>query len=111
MKRISRIISVCLVIVILTCLMSACGSSKKFVGTWERDGSEEIMVLANDGTGSTSEAGLSGSIVWSVEKDKVFITISACGMTETNEYAYEFSGDTMTLTNADGDELVYRKAK
>ena len=111
MKRTIRIFSICLIIVMLTSMLSACDASKKFVGTWEEVESGATLVLANDGTGSVSEDGMSGSVTWSVEKDKIFLTVSVCGMTETTECTYEFSGDTMTLTDAEGEVTVYKKVK
>ena len=111
MKKTIRIISVCLVIVMLTSILSACGVDKKFVGTWQEVDGDTTLVLANDGTGSITESGVSGSVNWNLDDDKVFITISICGMTETEEFSYKFSGDTMALTDAEGETTVYRKAK
>lgn len=115
MKRITSIISLCLITIMLLSLLSGCSASKKFVGTWQELDAEgnpgsTTLVLANDGTGSITEDGLSGSVNWSVDDDKLFVTISMCGMTVTEEYTYEFSGKTMTLTSTDGTVTVYRKS-
>ena len=117
MKKKLSVISLCVVVVMLVSLLSACGNSnKKFIGTWEEINSDgellsdgTTLVLANDGTGSITSDGISGSVTWSVEKDKVFISISLCGMTEATECTYEFSGNTMTLVDEDGGETIYRK--
>ena len=112
MKKYITIISVCLVIVMFASLLSACGNGKKFVGTWKEVDSDSTLVLANDGTGSlTTEDGISGSVNWSLEDDKIFMNISICGMSMTKEFTYEFSGDTMTLTDAEGEITVYEKVK
>ena len=111
MKKTIRIISVCLAIVMLTSLLSACSADKKFVGTWNEVDGGETMVLASDGTGSITEDGMSGSVNWHLDGDKVFLTISLCGMAETTEFTYKFSGDTLTLTDEYGDSSVYRKVK
>lgn len=111
MKKTISIISLCLVIVMLASMLSACSGDKKFVGTWQEVNGDTTLVLANDGTGSISESGLSGSVNWSVDNNKVFITVALCGMTETEEYSYKFSGDTMTLTDAEGESTVFSKVK
>ena len=116
MKKINRIIALCLVAVVLMTMLAACGEEKEFVGTWEElnangevsyDG--ETLVLANDGTGSAKKDGMTASVKWSVEKNKLFITMSMCGVTETMECTYKFSGDTLTIVDQDGEKTVYRK--
>lgn len=117
MKKFNRIIALCLIAVVSMTMLTACGGNKKkFVGTWEElDADGEVsyygttLVLANDGTGSAQQDGMTASVTWSVEKDKVFITLSMCGVTETEEYTYKFSGDTLIMTDHDGEETVYRK--
>ncbi len=118
-KKITRriiIISLSLLTVILIVLLATSANSKKFVGTWEEIDeygdiayNGETIVFANDGTGSARSGGMSGSLTWSVEKNKVFITVSICGVTDTQEFEYKFSGDTMTLIDENGEKTVYRK--
>ena len=116
MKKFIRIIALCLVAVMLMSSFASCGNKRKFVGTWEElDEDGEVssdgvtFVLANDGTGSAKQDGMTASVTWSVEKDKLFITLSMCGVTETEEYTYKFSGNKLTLTDQDGEQTVYRK--
>ena len=115
MKRLISILSLCLVAVVLVSSLLSCdGVEKKFVGTWESvesdaESESETLVLANDGTGSIESDGMSGSVSWSVDGDKAFFTVSMCGMTETQEYTYEFDGDKMILTDEDGEQTIYRK--
>ena len=117
MKKFIRILSLCLIAVMLLSVLASCGDSKekkKFVGTWLEINSKgeekgEKLVLAKDGTGSVSEDGMSGSVKWKLDGEKVFITVSICGETQTQECTYEFSGDKMILTDDDGDETIYRK--
>ena len=114
MKKIITTVSLCLVFVMLLSLLASCGSKKTLVGTWaelDSDGKETgvILVLANDGTGSISQDGMSGSISWSINGNKIFLTVSMCGVTETSECTYELSGNTLTLTSAEGEKEVYRK--
>lgn len=114
MKKFIGIVSLCLVAVMLVSVLASCGVEKKFTGTWEKLDSDgeptgEVLTLANDGTGSISEDGISGSVNWSVEKDTLFLSISMCGVSSTTEFSYKFSGNTMTLSNEEEGESVYRK--
>lgn len=117
MKRYLTVISLSLVVVMLASLLSACSAEKKFIGTWEeldsngeRTSNGETLVFANDGNGTIESDGISGSLTWSVEKDKITIIVSVCGMAETYEFTYRFSGNTMTLIDEDGDKTVYRRS-
>lgn len=114
MKKVISLISLCLVAVILVSSFSSCSNKKKFVGTWDEYDSEgnptgTTLVLANDGTGSAKSDGISGSVTWSVEEDKLFLTLSMCGVTDTQEYTYKFSGDKLILIDEDGEETIYKK--
>ncbi len=111
MKKAIRVITLCLVIVMLTSLLAACKSDSKFVGTWEQTDADCTMVMASDGSGSITEEGISGSLKWKQDGGKLFLTVSLCGMTETEEYTYELSGDTLTLTDTYGDVSVFQKVK
>lgn len=116
MKKYLKLFSLLLVSVLLVSALSSCGYKSKFCGTWvelDSDGNEETgdnLVLAKDGTGSIVDDGISGSVQWSVDNDKLFMTCSICGMTQTLEFTYEFDGDKMILTEKDGDVTVYRKS-
>lgn len=117
MKKTLAIVSMCLVLVMIVPLLSSCSNRKKFVGTWDELDSDgdiaydgETLVFANDGTGSyEAPGGNYGSLTWSVEKNKVFITVSMCGMSNSQEFTYKFSGDTLILTDTEGEVTVYRK--
>lgn len=114
MKKIITAISLCLVSVMLLSLLASCGVEKKLAGTWvelDEDGNETdtILVLASDGTGSVTEDGMSGSVTWTIDGDKIFITVSMCGMSDSSECTFKVSGDTLTLTDAEGDSEIYRK--
>lgn len=116
MKKTMRIVSLCLITVMALMLFAGCSSSeeKKFIGTWyelDEDGNKTgtTLVLAKNGEGSLSEDGFNGSVKWSVDKDKLFVTATICGMTRTSECTYEFSGDRVILTNTDGEVMTYTK--
>jgi hypothetical protein len=117
MKKFLSIISVCIVIIMLTSVLSSCGPKSPFVGTWDEvdpstgmrvpDG--EILILADDGTGSLVSGGVNGSLNWTHRNDKLTITASMCGVSVTHEYSFQFVGDTMFLVDEEGEETIYRR--
>jgi len=115
MKKAVLFIAAFMAMVMLVGTFTGCNvKEKQFIGTWHEineNGEEtgEVLVLAKGGEGSISDSGTTGSVKWSVEEDKIFITMSMCGMTETKECTYEISGNKMTLTENDGSVSVYIK--
>ena len=116
MKKLLSVISLCLVLVMLTSALASCSNRSKLVGTWQEvneDGefvsNGEVFDFANDGTGSGSNDGLSGSLTWSVDGDTLFMTLSMCGTTKNEECKYKISGNILTLTTSDGEVTTYRK--
>ena len=114
MKKSVKILALCLVALTVMTVLSGCGERDKFVGTWV-DENGNTLVLANNGEGSMrSEGGSSSfdvpvSVKWSVDKEKLFLTASACGMSESVEYSYSFSGNQMILTELDGTVTTFVK--
>ena len=108
-----RILAVLLVSALfLAGLLSACSNEKKLVGTWvAEDDDSSSITFASDGSGTVRESGLNGDITWSAEGNKLTITISMCGSSETSEYRYSVNGKTLTLTGIDDpdDVTVFKK--
>ena len=115
MKKIIVIIALCLVAATVLAVFAGCKKDeKKFIGTWyelDEEGNKTgtKLVLAKKGEGSITEDGMSGSVKWSVEKNKLFLTISICGMSDSGEFTYKFSGNKMILTDKDGSVTTYTK--
>lgn len=115
MKKTMRIVALCLAVVMMLALFAGCsGEEKKFIGTWyelDEEGNkiESKLVFAKGGEGTVSEEGISGSLKWSVSGDKLTLTVSLCGMEETKECTYEFSGDKLIITDADNKKTTYSK--
>ncbi len=116
MKRNVRIIALCLVMLMIMTVLTACGDREKFVGTWiqqEGENIDAILVLSKNGEGSMTTSGGSinvpSGVKWSIDKNKLYISYSACGMSETREYSYKFSGNKMILTESDGTVTIYVK--
>ena len=113
MRKLITTISLCLVSVVLLSLLASCGGNP-LVGTWveinpqgNETGSE--LVLANDGTGSVTDEGLSGSVKWSVNGNRIFLTVSMCGVSDTTECTYTLDGDKLTLVDTEGETMIYRR--
>ena len=115
MKNTMRIIALCLLAVMMLALFVGCSSEEKqFIGTWylldeEGNKTSSTLVLAKDGEGTISEEGISGSVKWSLNNGKLSLTVSICGMSETEEYSYEFSGDKLILTDSEGKVTTHSK--
>ena len=116
MKKLIIAVALCLIAVMALTAFAGCKKSdeKKFIGTWyelDEDGNKTgtTLVLAKKGEGSITEEGMSGSVKWSVEKNKLFLTMSVCGMTQSEEFTYKFSGKKLILTDSDGDTTTYTK--
>ena len=113
------VIWICLVVAIAFTAFAGCsngGHNGKFVGTWYEVDSEghkknSKLVLTKNGEGSFTQDGLSGNVNWHIEKNKLFLSVSMCGMTETDECSYEFSGNKLILTESDGDVSTFIRAK
>ena len=113
MRKLIATISLCLVSVVLLSLLASCGGSP-LVGTWVEINSQgnetgTEIVLANDGTGSVTEDGLSGSLQWSVKGNQLFLTVSMCGVSDTTEFTYTLDGDKLTMVDTEGETTVYRR--
>ena len=117
MKKSVKVIVLSLIAIMMVVGLSSCGERNKFVGTWAKldsDGNrtDEMLVLAKNGEGSlsgSSDIVTSVGVKWSVEKDRLFLTASACGLTESYEYTYSFEGNKMILKTLDGDVESYIK--
>ena len=102
-----------LVVAMALSMLLACGTGNgddsRFVGTWVEIDSGgtptgEELVFAKNGGGKIRDNGLTGSISWSLERGHLFITVSACGMSETLECEYQFSGDRLYITDLETGE-------
>jgi len=116
MKKSIRIIALVLAALMLSGLFGACKHSSALAGTWyEIDGNDEKtgskMVLARNGEGYLDSE--SSNFTWETSGNKLKITISVCGETQTYEYKYKLSffGNKLTMTDPDGNVKYYTKDK
>ena len=116
MKKLAVIFVFLLILVTLAGTLSACSGKKQLVGAWElvdEEGDEEAeLVLADNGTGTMKEDGMSANVTWSVSGNKLTLTISVCGESETTVYKYSVHGKTLKLISVDDpDDVVVWKKK
>ncbi len=115
MKKYIKVCALVLVAITLVTVFSACGKNPEFAGTWyqlnesgERTGNK--LVLTSNGKGKVTDNNISGTVTWEVKGDVFLMTVSVLGFSESYKCSYEFSGKTLTLTDAGKDAvLVYEK--
>ena len=98
MKKMKKLSALMLVLV-LSLSFVACGGSKSITGTW-----------TVDGTGSISLGdSISLNITYTTEKDKLTITMSYLGQTESDEYTYTLKKGKLTLTDSSQTQITFVK--
>lgn len=89
----------------------ACGANIQGEWVGEEDGIEYSYEFDKDGEGSMSVGGLSVDFEYEVDGDELTITYEILGEKTEEEYTFEISGDTLELTDEDGDTLELEKDK
>ncbi len=115
-----KVLSIALILVVLVCAFSACGTpvEEKIAGKWTYNETvlgivtERTYVFNADGTG-TAPGELTGDLIplemrWSVYENN--ITIEKNIGREGISYTFELKGDTLTLTKADGTTITMTRA-
>ena len=110
MKKMKKLSALMLVLV-LSLSFVACGGSKSITGTWTVDGTDadiSKLELKDDGTGSVSLGdSISLNITYTTEKDKLTITMSYLGQTESDEYTYTLKKGKLTLTDSSQTQITF----
>ena len=108
MKKMKKLSALMLVLV-LSLSFVACGGSKSITGTWTVDDISKLE-LKDDGTGSISLGdSISLNITYTTEKDKLTITMSYLGQTESDEYTYTLKKGKLTLTDSSQTQITFVK--
>ena len=112
MKKMKKLSALMLVLV-LSLSFVACGGSKSITGTLTVDGTDadiSKLELKDDGTGSISLGdSISLNITYTTEKDKLTITMSYLGQTESDEYTYTLKKGKLTLTDSSQTQITFVK--
>ena len=115
-----KVLSIALVLTVLVCAFSACGTpiEEKIAGKWTYNETilgivtERTYVFNADGTG-TAPGELTGDLVplemkWSIYEDQ--LTIEKSISKDPISYKFALKGDTLTLTKADGTVITLTRA-
>jgi uncharacterized lipoprotein YehR (DUF1307 family) len=111
--KMKKTLAVLLALMLMFSLVACGGGGSSLVGKWvpeegqdiSGDFIEERMELSKDGTG----IGDGMSLKWKAEKDRLTFNLDLLGFGLALAYDYEISGDTLTLTNDDGESVTYKK--
>lgn len=99
---------------ILCCMLSACGKNEALVGTWtvSEDGVEMSFIFNSDGTGEITALGGLMKIEYAYKVDGNKITFHEINqeVLGSDPYTYEIKGDKLSLT-AGGEVMVLTKEK
>jgi hypothetical protein len=102
-----RMFVIALILTLVFFLVACGGGSSALVGKWALEpgqptsGNIEDMELLKDGTGIVDGAG----ITWKVENGRFYVTHPLIAAS----WAYKISGETLVLTDDDGESLTYKK--
>lgn len=111
MKSMKKVMVSVLALVLALSFM-ACGNSKSVVGSWVIEGTDasiSSLELKSDGTGSISLGeSISLNVSYTTEKDKITLTMSYLGQTESEEYTYSIKNNKLTLTS-DSESITFVK--
>lgn len=126
MKKVLSIVMVmCLAVALFTGCSALSGvlNEAKIIGTWEGEVETGLFgttvdityTFEEDGVGSMplldSGIGVNVNFSYTIEEDTLTIKTESEWLSQTNVYTMEFEGDTLTLTDADGEKLVLTKAE
>lgn len=92
------------------------GDALRFVGTWygyNDDGSlSETLVLEKDGTGTVTEDGLTGDVLWKVDGDLFYLKATVVVLSTSYELSYAVTDTELTLTDREtGEVTVYHSTR
>lgn len=104
-KKLFKIATLLIMLVMTAAVLSSCGSSNKLVGRWENAHKE--IEFFSDGTYSSDDPNGSGS--YSIDNNRLKLERL---LEPARTYKYEVSGNTLKLYNNAGEVMYeYQKAK
>ncbi len=107
-------IAIIAVVLMLCCMLSACGKNESLVGTWtvSEDGIEMSFIFDSDGTGEINALGGLMKIEYAYKVDGNKITFHEINqeVLGSDPYTFEIKGDKLSLT-AGGEVMELTKEK
>ena len=110
-----KIFTVVLTLVIILNLCACASPSKAIIGTWKSQTTvlgvvtETSYTFNEDGTGEKTTV-LDVPFTYTISKDKLIITTTVLGISTSEEYSFDFSGNKLVLSG-DQDTIVLVKNK
>lgn len=98
-------------VLLMMVLLTSCGAT--LVGTWNAtiEGETGQMILREDGTGEIISHGLTRTCTWEADDTTITVEQIVGGRTYVflDSATYVLEGDTLTVTNRDGESLVFEE--
>lgn len=118
-----KIVSLMFVILIMFSLCACSGSDDEqytttspnifyeqcIYGEWKRENSDVVMMLTSGNYGTKKQRGLTTSLYWEADAEKILIKENQLSNEEGLPYTLE--ADKLTIHNANGTKTVYRRVK
>ena len=102
-------VSVLLIAIVTIVLVLVLGGGDDLVGTWKSEDGIELT-LKKDNTGTMGMSGINMPIKWERDGDKLEMTISFMGESETEEMTIvKLSKKTLILADESGEEQTFTK--
>ena len=102
-------VSVLLIAIVTIVLVLVLGGGDDLVGTWKSEDGIELT-LKKDNTGTMGMSGINMPIKWERDGDKLEMTISFMGESETEEMTIvKLSKKTLILSDESGEEQTFTK--
>ncbi len=109
MKKATAVVAI---ILMLCCMLSACGKGDSLVGTWtfSEDGIVMSFIFEKDGTGKVTalEGLINIEYTYEIKDGKLYFDESGQEILGTHPYTFEIKGNELSLT-AGGDVMVLTK--
>ncbi len=82
---------------------------QRLYGEWKRENSDVVMMLTSNNYGTKKQGGLTVSLYWEADAEKILIKENQVGEEEGLPYLLE--PNTLTIYNTNGTKTVYTRAK
>ena len=97
-----------MLVMVLSVLLVGCGKKKGLVGTWEYEASPNYKYIFNeDKTCSYEYFGTKMECTY--EDDGTKVSILYTGNTVASSYEYKIDGDTLTIKDSFGKDVIYKR--
>lgn len=82
---------------------------QRIYGEWKRENSDVVMMLTSNNYGTKKQRGLTISLYWEADAEKILIKENQVSEDEALPYLLE--PDTLTIYHSNGTRTVYKRVK